>query len=1231
MTTGRVLVLLGLLLGVPGWPVAGLAQPPDPVPVLTVEADGKTADLRFAAPGEALPEAVVRGGRLVLDFGDRPRPGIGDLETRLRKFVAGVTEDAASGRLLFVLRSGTEVEIARSGSQGLRITFRREEAATAVIGVRTGLHPGFLRIVFEGPEAAAAELARTGPGISLRFARPLDRRVAARLARLDQLAVVEAVDPRSLRLRLAEGREVEILRLPPDRLVLDLSAAKAEPAAAEARDPAASGSPAIAPAAPSPPSAEPGTGAAQETAGAAEAAGGRGDSAAGTPPGRAEVAAVPPRETVAVAAGAAPPASLPAPPPAASPKPPAAVGDDPARRVTEAETAEAEVLEIRAAREGDTVLLRFLWPFEVGAAAFVRAGRLWVVFDARTRSLLAERKRIVFHAGALIRALRQQPHERATVLRIDLKGTPELSMRREGTAWVLLFDRPGISALPVEVDATAGRLLFPGARRNIRFRDNVAGEEVQVLTYRRSSAGLAERRRLVDLTLLPTVQGVAWRTGQPEVRARPVPGGMAITRPGGLRLDPAAFPPREATAPPPAAAGETAAESVAAQAAAPEDGISAAEGGGSQDPAATEIRTARPVPAPGGGGEDPPSPADGDTAAASPDNPQEPRAEMAAEGAGEAPEAATGTGAPAPAVRPAEMEWRTTLGLAELSPEVLQRTARLRRALTAELAMRDDPERQALRLRIARLYLADALSAEAFAQLLATRDAAVIEDDPVLAKRRAALAGASSLLLGRNGVAAEHLRNPLLEEDREVALWKAVLAARENRWGDAAEELERSGDILESYPPPLRFRLGLMAIMIAAQNGDAASAFAWLERLDRLQLTAAQRDELRFIEALTLNRDGAGQEARRLLARLAEEAGWITATKADYALVNLDREADRIDIATARDAFLRQRPFWRGHPWEPAMLRELGRLERALDRLPEALAVWRELLGRYPEAAPSKGVPEEMAATLAAALDPEADPALPLFLRLELYRRYVALLPPGEAGDGITLDLAEGLLEAGLPEVAETLAAERLPLVLDAAMRRAFAWLQARASLERGALGAARETTAKLVATGAGEDALRARLLAARIELARGNPWGALAAVEDIADPRALGIRIDAAWVARDWNRLVALAPLLTSRLERREPVSENETIAALRVGTALWRRGEREKVVRIARLVADRNPSLTTDILFELMTTPVTIGGDPRRVVGAAGELADRLRTRLAQLQAGDTEAPPATGAAGL
>ncbi len=1180
----RLAFLLILVSGLWGRPAPAAEEP---VAAFTVEPRAEGVELSFPAVAGDLPRAVVRGGRLVLDFGRRPPPPLDGLEDRLQAFVAGVTGEPGSGRVFLLLRSGTEAGITREEGARLRISFRRTDAALASVGVRVGRHPDFLRVVFEGPEAAAAEVVRHGSSLELRFARPLDRRVADRVARLPPLDAAEALGDAGIRLRLAEGHDASLMRLPPDRLVIDLAGTKPETETAAVTEDVS------------------------ESDRAATESGADGREEPADTPAAAETATGTGDETAApsiVAHG----------PPSGTPGSSAArpfEGGPPATFERGAETAEAEVLEIRAAREGDTVVMRFLWPFEVGAAAFLRAGRLWLVFDARSRSLLAERKKIAFHAGDLVRSLRKEAHERATVFRIELRRAVELSLRREGPAWLLVFGRSDRSEIPIVAETPPGRLVFPGARREIRFRDSVAGEDIRVFTYARAASGLAEGRRLVDLLLLPSIQGVAWRSPVPEVEASPVPGGMAITRPGGLRLDTEATADREAAAP-------------ATSATAPADGKSVPEDAVPATTADTGAPVAFPVP----GEEQPaatPEPRETvrETAPSPPDRELHATVDEPSPRPGGSVPGGGGTGA-GPATAVAEPDWTTTLGLAELSPEVLRRTARLRRALTAELAMREDPGRQELRLRIARLYLADALGAEAFAQLLATSGSPMIEDDRLLAKRRAALAGASSLLLGRDGVAAEHLRNPLLEDDRETALWRAVLAARENRWGEAAEELERSRNILESYPSALRFRLGMMAVMIAAQNGDAGGAFGWLDRLRELELTDRQRDELRFVEALTLNRDGATSEARRLLARLAEEADWPTATKADYALVNIDRETGLLDEAAARDAFLRQRPFWRGHPWEPTMLRELGRLERALDRIPAALAVWRELLGRYPEAAASRGLPEEMAEALAVALDPEADTPLPLFVRLELYRRYVALVPPGETGDRITLDLARGMLEAGLPEVAETLAAERLKVVAATPLRRDFLRLRARAGLERGALRTARALATALVA--AEGDTVEGRLFAARVELARGNPWGALAGVEGIADPRALALRVDAAWLARDWELLAGLADALLADLARRPRLAEEEAVRALQVGTALWRRGERRRVAEIARLVAERDPSLTVETLFELMTTPVTVAGDPRQVIGTAGELADRLRTRLAHLQAGDTGAP-AEAAAGL
>ena len=56
---------------------------------------------------------------------------------------------------------------------------------------------------------------------------------------------------------------------------------------------------------------------------------------------------------------------------------------------------------------------------------------------------------------------------------------------------------------------------------------------------------LWEPQRLVDLELLPSVQGLVWRVLADGVRAKVENGRLMITRPGGLRLSAADAPPLE--------------------------------------------------------------------------------------------------------------------------------------------------------------------------------------------------------------------------------------------------------------------------------------------------------------------------------------------------------------------------------------------------------------------------------------------------------------------------------------------------------------------------------------------------------------------------------------------------------------------------------------------------------------------------------------------------------------
>ena len=159
-----------------------------------------------------------------------------------------------------------------------------------------------------------------------------------------------------------------------------------------------------------------------------------------------------------------------------------------------------------------------------------------------------------------------------------------------------------------------------------------------------------------------------------------------------------------------------------------------------------------------------------------------------------------------------------------------------RSTLLQALAEAAPAERDAHRLELARYYLSRGLAAEALG-VLGSVDAPA--GGAVRLVQRA-LSGAAELLMGRTDAAAPALGAPHLDADPEVALWRAALAAGGQDWPEAARQLERSEQVLATYPRALRVRLGLAAARAAIETGDAGLAAMLLAQLEGLELALAK-------------------------------------------------------------------------------------------------------------------------------------------------------------------------------------------------------------------------------------------------------------------------------------------------------------------------------------------------------------------------------------------------------
>jgi hypothetical protein len=117
---------------------------------------------------------------------------------------------------------------------------------------------------------------------------------------------------------------------------------------------------------------------------------------------------------------------------------------------------------------------------------------------------------------------------------------------------------------------------------------------------------------------------------------------------------------------------------------------------------------------------------------------------------------------------------------------------------------------------------------------------------------------------------------------------------------------------------------------------------------------------------------------------------------------------DRIDPRDALHGLDRDRPLWRGHPDEPAMLDRMAALQLETGAFGNAVRTWGQVRERFPEFASGKGVEDRMAEALTGALLGQ-DPSLGPVRAYALYLDFAGLIPEGAVRKQIAGRLADQL------------------------------------------------------------------------------------------------------------------------------------------------------------------------------------------------------------------------------
>ena len=1136
------------------------------------------------------------GERLVLRFARPLAADLGAVLGRLGDYLVARVPGADDRELVLQLAPGIGAKVDVHDGRTVVLDLTRIAAASAPVELRMGGHDGYARIVLDW--TVPISFATTGAERRWRILFDREARIdAATIGRrfpelVDEARMSGSAGRSELALALKAGVTLRVFELAGARVVVDLyppaggrlPPVPVDPARAPAATPAA-------PAQTAPPAAAP-----------------AGTTSAGARAAPSETASAPAARTSAAAR----------PTPSETASAPAASASAGARAAPSAAPPGPRAPQMSAAEDQRGVALEFGWSDPVAAAFVLRGGYLWGVFAAP-----ADR------AGAPLRLPRATPvpgylgpgepvaASGGAAIRFPLLRPLAAAVERVGARWrvVLAATAPAPRALRVERLPQPARLRIAAdeAVHLVRVVDPEVGDRLEFWPLLAPGLGQPRAQRLVDLELLATAQGLAWRAHSDRVQARTVDGALELFAPEGLALSAAPG----ATLPPEPDRADPLERAAATESVPSDPGPAPAD-------AAQENRLGPPGPQPPGRRSDP-SDAEHPFAPAPqlalPDPPDLAglaRADALAGPTGSAP-----------------------LGLARFAPPGEAARPERRAALQDQIAHAAAAAQPAARLELARWFLAQAMAVEALAVLgmIGEPDAAAAADDPRRIARddlrtarprgiaaaaaadpqrlaRASLAGAAELLMGRLGAAAAGLEARALDADPEAALWRAALAAARADWPAAARELERSGATLDGYPPRLQLRLGLPAARGAIEAGNDDLAKLVLARLGALELHPRERARLGFLEALAQARRGESERAQEVWRALELGPDEETRIDAAFARVASELAGGRLTPAEAVARLAPARALWRGHRAELGMLDRLAELQQQGGDPAAAIRTWHDVLARFPTAAGAERIAGKLHDSFVGALSADGGATIGAVQAYALDRDFPELLRgDGARGDRLRRELAVELAGLDLIEPAaallEELIEQRLSGPAKAEAGAALAELRLREPDPAAALAALERSRV--------EDQLppalsvQRLLLRARALAAARRPDAALALLDDRPGRDEQLLRAEILWQQRDWPRLAqCLEGLLARREEPAAKLSAEDQELAIRLALAYAGQAEPGALERLRARFAGAIAGQAGEAAFLMATLTPGRPVEPDAVLAVAAEHIARTRDYL-------------------
>ena len=531
----------------------------------------------FNWPEPVVYSAVNEGGLLVVNFGRPIESSYASVVRGLRSYIRDATPGGDGRSVTFTLRgqydirsfdmgAAVVVDIVNSATQPASTEKAASAPAAAKqpteqtdsapsVKVRTGVHKGYTRIVFDWPTNVEYGIIRQGGKAVISFGSParIDlKRLQTRPPKyLSGASSERTSDGVAVTLQVPEQSRLKDFRSGP-KVVIDVLvpspgqvAAKVDPKPAEpvkpktAKVPKKSSIPAVKTKALAPTEKAPAEKLAKTAAQPQKV-----EKPTDQSPGKPQ--ALMPKAS-AQSAGSGIPAGGTGPTRdntgVLDAKDEAAIQSLAGVNIVDPSVAQDGLASVGAAQQvdGDAVGIRIDWDEPVAAAVFRRVGYLWVIFDKATK---IDIEGLRSAGGNIIRSVEQLPHDRATMIRLTTLSGVNPSLKRDGLAWILEFRQQPLQPLSaIEINpqphSPIGARLFmsvtePGA--GIVMTDPAVGDNLVVVPVIPLGYGIPQAHEYPQARILQSSQGLVLKPRTDDVRVRSLRQGVEVTSGSGLIL-----------------------------------------------------------------------------------------------------------------------------------------------------------------------------------------------------------------------------------------------------------------------------------------------------------------------------------------------------------------------------------------------------------------------------------------------------------------------------------------------------------------------------------------------------------------------------------------------------------------------------------------------------------------------------------------------------------------------